>query len=262
MCVYDTPENDRTQFTKRTLKSLSRTVDWTKHRLRIVDNNSCEATKDLYKSMANVFGLDADVIYLPENIGTAEAWNKGAMQRKPGEHVIKIDNDIIVHAHDWVEQLEECVERYPKLGQIGLKRKDLAECVDNPNPFYRSKLIQLPHAPGQRWIIIEAQFHVMGSCVLHTSRLLDTIGYMYQNGLYGFDDSYYSARAIRAKFVVAMLPHIDIDHIDTGGNPYIQQKADIAGELFNSGLYKKTLQDISEGKIYYDGIEHTLKPIP
>ena len=47
MAVHDTVENGRTEFTRRTLESLSDTVDWENHRLFIIDNNSCEKTKTL-----------------------------------------------------------------------------------------------------------------------------------------------------------------------------------------------------------------------
>ncbi|KKL70068.1 hypothetical protein LCGC14_2108670, partial [marine sediment metagenome] len=49
MAVHSTPENNRLQYTKRTLESLERTVDWDKHRLIIVDNNSCEEMHQVYE---------------------------------------------------------------------------------------------------------------------------------------------------------------------------------------------------------------------
>lgn len=260
MPVYDTVENDRTKYTERALKSLYNSVDWNKHRLLVVDNNSCERTKDIIYVLLRSYLKNAMCINLPTNIGTAEAWNKGAAMRRPSEHVIKIDNDIVINnCSDWVDQMEEVVSIDPHIGQVGLKRKDCSENVYNPNPFYKSKIRQLPHVPGKRWIIVEEQFHVMGSCVLHSSDLLDKIGFMYQNGLYGFDDSYMSARCIKAGFIPVMLPHIDIDHIDDGSNPYQKTKEDLANEVWQAGLYQSTLLAINSGHYYYDGITHQLK---
>ncbi len=196
MAVYDTEANERTKYTRRTLEGLLKSVG-RQHRIIVVDNNSCQATKDILNGH---YGSEfIKVITLDKNIGTAEAINKAWHLRKEGEHCIKIDNDIIINnCTDWVEQLEECVRRDSTIGQVGLKRKDCIENVLHENPFYKSKLTQLSHEPGQRWIIVEEQFHVMGSCVLHSSALLERVGYLYQVGLYGFDDSNASAYRYRS----------------------------------------------------------------
>jgi hypothetical protein len=61
-----------------------------------------------------------------------------------------------------------------------------------------------------------------------------------------------SARCIKAGLLPVMLPHIDIDHIDDGGNPYQREKEKLAGDLFAAGSYKDTLAAIGNGFIYYD----------
>ena len=259
MACFDTIENGRTQYTKKTLKSIISTVDLKKHRLFIVNNNSCEETNEFigkYTEHAKINDLNIYHIHNTENHGTAYAINQAWCQRKPGEHCIKIDNDIIVNdCTTWVEQLEEVVRRDPKIGQVGLKRKDCSESVYNENTFYKSILYQLPHLPGERWVVVEKQFHVMGSCVLHSSRLLDAIGGLYQIGIYGFDDSFMSARSIKAGLMPVMLSHIDIDHIDDGSNVYQKEKEKLAGMLFDNGDYLRTLQQIDSGEYYYDGIK-------
>jgi GT2 family glycosyltransferase len=256
MAVYDTEENGRTKYTLRTLMSLLQTVDWEVNRLIVVDNNSCKQTKDILRG--NVVP-NMNVIYLRNNLGTASAINEAWVNRIDGEHCIKIDNDILVNQRGWVEELEFVAERglaHRPIGQVGLKRKDCIECVTEKNPFYKSKLHQLVHQPGERWVVVEEQFHIMGSCVLHTSQLLDKIGYMYQLGVYGFDDSFMSARAIKAGFATVMLPHIDIDHIDAGDNPYQKEKEKLANDVFISGKYHATLNRINEGNYYYNPFDH------
>lgn len=258
MAVYDTVENERTKYTKRTLDGLLQSVNWANgHRLIIVDNNSCVSTQLLYKSYIGLPGThNWTVIYNRENLGTAEAINLAWKQRRIGEHCIKIDNDIIIHDlnRDWVEQLESVVAIDPKIGQVGLKRVDCIETTEHPSIFYRSKLRQLSHKNGSRWIVVEEQMHVMGSCVLHSSALLDKIGYLFQVGVYGFDDSFMSFRAQIAGFKTVMLPHILIEHIDTGENPYQKVKEAQANEVFQSGEYKKILEGYRNGtkSIYYN----------
>ena len=235
MAVYDTAENKRTEYTERTLQSLLKTVDFTRHRLFIVDNDSCRETQDLYNRYDFSF---ITIIKLEENTGTAEAINRAWKQRRPGEHCIKIDNDVEIHHRGWVEEMEEAIAREPLLGQIGLKRKDCWEHPAHENGELRSSLIMLPHTPGERWIVVEKAKHIIGTCVMHSSALLDKVGYLYQPGLYGYDDVLMSWRSYLAGFFSAFLPHINIDHIDDGTTPFQGWKERHAGQ------YSKVVSDL------------------
>lgn len=222
MAVYDTVENKRTDFTRRTIEGILRTVDLVDHRLIVVDNGSCEATKDILRQFSAYGGIE--IITLPENIGTARAINKAWQLRKPGEHCVKMDNDVVIHCNDWLEQMEFAVKKQPEIGIIGLKRKDLEEFPGHPDENFRSQIIMLPHERGERWVIVEAVGHVIGTCQMYSSALLDKIGYLWQPGLYGFDDVLAAYRAQAAGFWSVFLPHIEIDHIDPGGDAYTEEK--------------------------------------
>lgn len=217
--VYDTDENGRSEYTERTLESLFHTVEWSRHRLIIVDNASCERTKEFLSS-----GCWYTLITNAENVGTAKAINQGIRLRQPNENVIKVDNDVVIHQSGWVEEMEEVIERDPTIGIVGLKRKDINFDPNNENPAYRSTLIGLPHAPGQRWITVEGGGQIMGTCTMFNWRLIDKINGMRQIGVYGMDDVLYDLRSQLAGFWNCYLPHINIDHIDTGENPYTQLK--------------------------------------
>lgn len=249
MAVYDTVENKRTEFTRHTLASLANTVDFTKHRLIIVDNNSCEQTKTLLNSYC--FGLKPEIIHLPENIGTAEALNKAWKEREPGEHCIKIDNDVVIYQAGWVDEMEEAVRRDPSIGQVGLKRKDLIESPFRDD-WFKSEIEMLPHEPGERWIIVERCHHIMGTCVLHSSALLDKVGYLKQPGIYGFDDSLMSMRSRLSGFKNVFLSHIDIDHIDPGGTDYTTWKQQYATKQF--AMFDELKDAYNEGtlSLYYN----------
>jgi GT2 family glycosyltransferase len=234
MAVWDTEENKRTAYTAQTLESLRDTVGGS-HRIVIVDNGSCEETKRILHLYSGYAGFT--VITLPENIGTARAVNKAWQLRNAGEHCIKMDNDVVIHSKGWVDELEEALRRDPSIGIIGLKRKDCWENPEHTEPFYRSTLQMLPHEAGERWMVIEKVRHVMGTCQMFNSALLDKIGYLYQPRLYGFDDCLAATRSEVAGFYNAFLPHIDIDHIDTGETEYQGWKEKHSGEdmhLFNS----------------------------
>lgn len=225
MCVYDTEENQRSEYTNKTLQSLAERVDFRKHRLIVVDNNSIQKTREILKYWQNIF--EFEVITLPENVGTAKGINYAWRKRAKGENAIKMDNDIVVHYDNWVDELEEVVKREPKIGIVGLKRKDCWENPKHESPFYRSRLMLLPPM-GDKWLVFEEVNHVMGTCQLYSSTLLDRIGYLNQPTIYGFDDALASFRAKIAGYAVGFLPHIEIDHIDINENPYWREKQEIA----------------------------------
>jgi GT2 family glycosyltransferase len=239
MAVFDTEENQRTELTRQTLECIIETVDLVKHRLIVVDNNSCKATRSVYQWLLNYIvdteyatGMqpNIDIIDLPENVGTARAINQAWKLRRPGEHCIKMDNDIIINYPGWVDEMEEAIGRDPNIGQVGLKRKDCWEWPGHESPDFKSELHMLPHIPGEPWQIVEKVKHVIGSCVMHNSALLDKVGYLYQPSLYGYDDVIMSHRTHLAGMYSCFLPHINIDHIDPGDTPYQSWKERHSGE--------------------------------
>ena len=246
MAVYDTLDNKRTQFTDRTLESLGRTVDFTKHRLFICDNNSCPDTWALYKKYRDQF--EFQVISNSSNVGTARAINRAWILRGPGEHCVKMDNDVVIHQAGWLDKLGECVERDPKIGIIGLKRKDVLEDpAKGRDELFWAYSKALPHERGQTWLNVEVVNHVIGTCQLYNSALLDKIGYLYQlGGIYGFDDSLAATRCEIAGFYSCFYPHIDIDHIDCGGDDYTDWKRKYSGELINR--FHKVREEFMLGK--------------
>lgn len=228
MAVWDTAENKRTDYTKETLCSLLKTVDFNKHRLIISDNGSCEATIYFYEEFVEMFAAlykndirsKFRIIYNNENFGTAKAINKAWALRQQGEHCIKMDNDVVINYKGWVDEMEAAIARDNKIGQVGLKRKDCWEHPKHESEDFKSELLMLPHVAGEAWIVVEKAKHIIGTCVMHSSDLLDKVGYLYQPSLYGYDDVIMSHRSHIAGFYNCFLPHINIDHIDTGATEY------------------------------------------
>lgn len=227
MAVHDTYENGRTEYTERTIEESLLTLD-PRHKPWIIDNGSCDKTKRLLAKYER--GGKINLITLPDNIGTAKAVNLAWRNRQSGQHCVKMDNDVVIHSTTWLYEMQEAIERDPSIGIVGLKRKDCWENTNHPDPFYQSELCQLPHRPGQRWMVAERVNHVMGTCQMYNSALLDQIGYLYQPRLYGFDDALAAVRCEVAGFKSVFLPHIDIDHIDRGDTAYQGWKEKHAGE--------------------------------
>jgi len=264
MACHDTVENKKSGMTEKTLTGLLSTVDFEKHRLFIIDNGSCQETKDIIEKFLSAFedwismhqedskAVRPVVYTLPKNIGTARAINIAWKNRAVREHCIKIDNDIFIEQAGWADQLEYAVLLDPLIGQVGLKRKDCWETPWHENKEHRSELHMLPHIPYQKWVIIEKVKHVIGSCVLHSTGLLDKVGYLYQPGLYGYDDVLMSWRSHIAGFYNCFLSHIEIFHIDPGGDEYCSWKEK------HSGQYQRHISDIvdqyisGQRSIYYN----------
>lgn len=229
MCVWDTDENKRTEYTERTLLSLRDTVNLDKHQLIVIDNNSCGSTHDIYRSLVNKMGLSI-MLRMPENIGTARAINQALVKRVPGEHCIKMDNDVVINQSGWVEEMERAIEMDNQIGIIGLKRKDVWQFPGHNDPNLKSELIMLPHQNGDHWIVVERCADIIGTCTMFNSALLDKVGYSYQPGLYGYEDVLFCHRSHLGGFYNCFLPHIDIEHIDTGATPYQHWKEKHSGE--------------------------------
>ena len=226
MAVFSTAENKKDDCLRKTLQSLSITVDFTKHRLILSVNGYTDETTKILKGYQDII---SEILWNGRNMGTAEAINRAWKLRASGENCIKMDDDLVIHQAGWVELMEESIRREPSIGIIGLKRKDCIEKVDHPDEYFCSSLIQLPQIPGEKWIIVEEVHHVMGTCQMYSSALLDKIGYLWQPKLYGWDDVLASARSRAVGFKNVFLPHIEIDHIDKGDTPYQKWKEGHAG---------------------------------
>jgi glycosyltransferase involved in cell wall biosynthesis len=259
IAVYDTEQNGRTKYTKRTLDNLFNidgNVNFDKHRLIIIDNGSCKETKELLEEYNNWYCLT--VITNKENVGTAKAINQAWAHRKPGEHLIKMDNDVVVLYNGWVDDMEEVLNigdrLTPQIGILGLKRKDLIESPYRTDG-YQSQLMQIPHNTGERWHTVEIVNHCMGTCQMYHHKLIEKIGGLEQlGGIYGLDDTIASAKSQIAGFCNAFLNHIEIDHIDTGENTeYLKFKADYVSTKF--GELHQLIND------YKSGVKELFTPI-
>jgi glycosyltransferase involved in cell wall biosynthesis len=261
MAVYDLESNGRSEYTKKTLESIWRTIDFRYHRIFIFDNGSCQETQTALESFAIRVNQQYEIwdkvpvtlIRNEENIGTACAINECWEHRYPGENCIKMDNDVVFHQNGWVDEMEEAIARESMIGIISLKRKDLSQSPWNPDTSFRSELIMLPQEKGQKWSTIEKVNNTFGTCQMYSSELLDRIGYLIQVGPYGWDDHLSDVRCLVAGKWTCFLPHIEIDHIDTGGTEYTEWKVKQAGAV--GPEVSKLVSDYQTGikDIYYDG---------
>jgi len=242
VAIYDTEENQRTKYTKQTIESLIETVDLKKHKLYLVNNNSCKETRIILDSYCWINTLlNIYVIDNTENVGTAKAINQAWALKEPGEVLIKMDNDVVINNYGWVEDMETAM-RLGGYGIVGLKRKDLMQ-HPNAKDNWKTQLKMLPHEKGEQWIVVEESEDIMGTVQMFNPSLINKMGGLMQAGVYGFDDTLACIRAKLLGYKLAFLPHIDIDHIDVGGDAYTEWKRKYAGEKM------KEFYQIKEGLI-------------
>jgi GT2 family glycosyltransferase len=241
LCCHDTVENGRSKYTKETLDSLFNTVDFENHRLIIVDNNSCVETKNIISEFLTYTNRNIDVITNSENVGTAKAINQAWAMRQPGETLIKMDNDCVINHFGWVEDMEIAMLK-GGYGIMGLKRKDLFQSPTSDD-IWKTTLKMIPHEKGEPWYVVEESEDIMGTCTMFHPTLTDKMGGLMQSGLYGFDDTLACIRAKLLGYKLAFLPHIDIDHIDEGGDAYTEWKRKYAGDRM------KEFYEIKQGLI-------------
>ena len=163
-----------------------------------------------------------------ENVGTAKAINQAWKLAQPNEVLVKMDNDVVINNYGWIEDMETAM-RLGGYGIVGLKRKDL---IQNPNAKYnwKTQLKMLPHEIGEPWIVAEESEDIMGTVQMFNPSLINKMGGLMQAGVYGFDDTLACIRAKLLGYKLAFLPHIDIDHIDVGGDAYTEWKRKYAAE--------------------------------
>ncbi len=249
IATYCTDANKRVQLLEKTLHSIINTVDFSRHRLIVADNGSCYDAKKVLKYYQQLIP-NMKVITFSENQGTAIAINACWKERREHENCAKVDDDILFNNVGWLDILEDIVNTYPLVGQAACKRRDCAESPNNTHPFYQSELIMLPHESGQKWYACERVSHTMGSALLHSYRLIDKIGGLFQiqGNKYGFDDSAMSARSYMAGFMSVFVCNIDIEHCDVDGDDggYTEWKHQNASEKM--AAYSELIEEYKTGK--------------
>ena len=260
MASYVTETNNRLQYAKDTLLDLLYSVDFYNHELFISDNGSCQEMLNFYEWYKKEYYLfyssgSLTISLNGKNLGTAEAVNLGIRERKPNQYVIKIDSDVTIGKMGWVDDMEECFDRYPNLGILGLKRTELIQHPEHENPAYRTELKFLPHERGDSWVVIEICKDIIGTCTMFSPQLLDKVGYLFQPAHYGWDDVLMSLRSEKAGFVNAFLPSIPIVHLDNGEGEYVKEKCKEAERTI--AYFSEISEDYKNGvrNIYYNPFE-------
>lgn len=228
MCAFCTEENGKLEYLRHALNSLWNTVDWSRHRLIVINNGMDvpELHHDWFK-----------LIEPGTNLGTAEGINLAIREREPREVVIKCDDDWTTEYVGWVDELEATLAEQPEIGILGLKRDDVyGEFLKDGNLWWGDD--------------------IMGTCTAYNPKMLDKVGYLWQpSPTYGFDDVLISARSLATGFKNAFRVDIPIVNLDVRHTDYTEWKKQEAGVYLQE--VGKYCEMYGSGKlnIYYDPFE-------
>jgi hypothetical protein len=183
--------------TLATLRSLQATGAFDEAEVVVWDNGSVDGTADVLRGLVTEGLLPADRVTLSrENVGCPRALNAILHAwRRPGQHYIKVDNEVVLETEGWVARLVAFLEQHPDVALA--------------SPWYDELTDERRHgrtmAAHDRWLEV---FPVVGHCVIHRGSFLDRAGYfdvLAPDHLYGFEDLLMAHRAsvMRYKCVVA-----------------------------------------------------------
>jgi GT2 family glycosyltransferase len=207
---------NRKEISTQTIESYIETGPVVEADLHVVDNGSNDGMAEWLKD--NQERLEKHNVFChfnDSNIGTANAINMIWKERTPTQHCMKIDSDMLWPEKGWFNAMLEVFDYTENVGIVALKREDLWESPVHPDPFYRTKILEIARQDGTSFRIEVAQ-HTLGSTWLVRSSLLNSIGALRQPGLYGFDDSLYCLRAKIAGYACAFVPDVPVIHNDKG----------------------------------------------
>jgi len=189
---------NRAAETEMTLRSLVDTGAAADGEIMIYDNASTDGATDVVWDY--VMTGSSLAFFGHENIGCPRALNKIIAEcRKPGQPVIKVDNDVQFLTDGWVRKLLEFSAAHPDVALV--------------SPWY-DEIIAGRYAEDRGdWIEI---FPLMGHCVYHAGDFLDQTGYfdvLSPDHLYGFEDLLMCHRAVRSGYKCGACKQVHLENI-------------------------------------------------
>jgi len=265
-----TPTFNRLLMVKRSVESWLHTVPEPLADIWVIDNGSEDGTAEWVTSLAEEVER-VKAVLLDKNFGTAVAVNLGWKLSGGGSvGIVKADSDIVVNTSGFMERILAVLEAMPRLGILGLRRKDLIENPYHPDPWYRSEYLDLQI--DNETVHLETCSHIMGSFTAYNKSVINDFGYLAQlqedrwpDPAYGYDDSLACYRMIALGFRRAFLRgwddvSVSIDHVDPGegdkpdswNGVYTRWKQAEAGTWM--ARYKELAEGYVRGSVspYYD----------
>jgi glycosyltransferase involved in cell wall biosynthesis len=178
---------NRLPFTKQCLTALELTAS--SFHCVVVDNGSRPETVEYLRQWCQretPFGGRFDVCLLDQNYGVGKAMNYGLKKRLPGQHAMKLDNDMIVPTVStqlnngvlnggWLDQTLDLLENnFEGLTHVGFSAYDDEYIASLHNAFIYEKI--KTSTEHEYNILFYQGSTVLGAGVMYSSDVIDELG--------------------------------------------------------------------------------------
>lgn len=175
------PVFNRRDETDKTLRSLVPNLPRCDADIVAVDNGSTDGATAILEQWESWGRITVES--LEDNIGCPRALNLAIERhRRPGQPVVKVDNDVLIKTPWWIESISDLVKDLTKQGR---KVAMIGAWYDG---------VTAGRVAGHEWYLSQRLWNariVIGHCVWHTGAFMDAVGYfdvLDDDHLYGFED--------------------------------------------------------------------------
>jgi hypothetical protein len=202
---------NRCDETIATLRSLQTTSAFDDAEVVVWDNNSVDGTAEKLRHLVQSGFLQWDrVFFSQENIGCPRALNALLHSwRRPGQHFMKVDNDVVLETKGWVGKLVAFLGEHREVALASAWYDELAD--ESQRGRFRAR--------HDGWLEV---FPIVGHCVIHRGAFLDRTGYfdvLAPDHLYGFEDLLMAHRVAAMKLKCAVVPDVRLRNIQQHSSP-------------------------------------------
>ncbi|RKY14061.1 MAG: hypothetical protein DRP52_01090 [Planctomycetota bacterium] len=238
---------NREKETEITIRSLYQTGAMDEAEVWVVDNNSSDGTADMLMGLvAEGIIKDRQTTLMMQNMGCPKALNWVLAKRRPGQHFIKVDNDVRFLTPGWVGKMTKFLADYPTAAMVSPWYSELEDSN-------QGRLIAR-HGTWDRY------WPVVGHCCIHSGELLDQVGFfdvLVFDHLYGFEDLLMCHRAGYLGYICAVMREVKCEMIQRHNSLDVGRKAgQTEGRREHIDrlrpLYEKRIGQVKRGNYYTD----------
>ncbi len=202
---------NRLNFTKQTIPNIIDTAsDSISYMITVVDNGSKDGTPEYLIELFNQKKI-TNLILLPENIGVAKGQNLGWKLFENVSIYGKVDNDVLFHKKNWLNEIIYILSNSSELGALGYncEAKDCYSIIDNGAVKYRYK-----------------QGNIGGACHFIPRAAQDILGFWCEDyDKYGEEDADMGYRIVMAGLKNAyMIDENVMEHLPEPVTEYVEFK--------------------------------------
>lgn len=172
----------------------------------VIDNGSEKETVDLLKQIKSKYRR-LNLVLNNENLGTAAALNQVISYIPEDHYFMKIDSDVLIETDGWDAWMMRCLIHEPSVGLLGIRN------FADRNPREKKKTWD-----GNEIGLVD--FNVMtGDAIMMSPSTRQQMGYFYEFGKYGLEDSELFYRVIICRMHLAYVMHFSsagIDEVPSG----------------------------------------------